>query len=358
LEQTGVPRFVDSLTRLAKDRRAKSGDKLNELRELFQDRVSAALRLIEAQWETENRAEEEAARLREDLEFFMQPLRRELGVRQGAYRTFLKKGAPQRIEDLVVAAKHKASKDIDRYLKKLGNSHWGTLRASVRRGGRYAGASEIDLPTEFALRFEEPVADIWGREILRDIRKETREYAQDCVALVDQVFNWALGQGARIQLKIVEAQRDAIRADAKKLESVGQEMIKEMRDEAKTKLIEVIEKPIKKACDDFVKKNLAVGPGVKNRILELYADLSEKVTEAAEDPAKRILLKLFKGVENEIWEAFGDHQNPLDSVAEAIVSSQKQYLERSDAQKRKRVLEGLRVVVESMPSDTKANAAL
>lgn len=349
LEQTGVPGFVESLTTLAKDRRAKVNNRLKEQSALFHERVSTTLRLIEAQWETENRAEEEAARLREDLELFMQPLRNELSVRQGAYRTFLKKGAPQRIEDLVVASKHKASKDIDRYLKRIGNSHWATLRASVRRGGRYAGAADINLPTEFALRFEEPVAEVWSKEILKDIRRETRDYAQDCVALVEQVTEWALGQGARVQVKVVEAQRDAIRADAKKLESVGQEMVKEIREEAKAKLVDAIEGPIKKACDTFVRQNLDVGPGVRRRIIEMYESLSERVTEAAEEPAKKILLRLFKGVEKEILDAFADHQNPLDSLAEAIVSSQKQYLERSDAQKRKRVLEGLRTVMESMP---------
>jgi GTP-binding protein EngB required for normal cell division len=349
LEQTGVPGFARSLGALARNRRDRAGRKLEEQTTLFHERLNTTLRLINAQWEAETRAEEEAARLREELEVFMQPLRIELGVRQGAYRTFLKKGAPQRIEDLVVAARHKASKEIYRYLKNLGTSHWATLRASVRRGGRYSGASAINLPIEFALRFEEPVAEVWGKDILKDIRRETREYAHDCVAIVDQISAWALAQGARVQPKVVEAQRDAIRADAKKLENVGQGMVKEMRDEAKARLIDAIEGPIKKACEEFVRQNQDVGPGVRNRILELYESLPDKVTEAAEEPARRILLKLFKGVEKEILNAFAEHQNPLESVAEAIVSSQQQYLERSDAQMKKRVLEELQEVEQSMP---------
>jgi GTP-binding protein EngB required for normal cell division len=358
LEQTGVPGFAGSLSALAGERRDRAGRRLEEQTALFHERLSVTLRLIEAQWEAESRAEEEAARLREDLELFMQPLRIELGVRQGAYRTFLKKGAPQRIEDLVVAARHKASKEIDRYLKRLGTSHWATLRASVRRGGRYSGASDINLPTEFALRFEEPVAEVWGKDILKDIRRETREYAQDCVAIVEQVSEWALAQGARVQPKVVEAQRDAIRADSKKLENVGREMVKEMRDEAKARLIDAIEGPIKKACEEFVRQNMDVGPGVRHRILELYESLPDKVTEAAEKPAKRILLQLFKSVEKEILNTFADHQNPLDSVAEAIVSSQEKYLKRGDAQMKKRVLEELREVVQSMPGDSSASAAV
>ena len=45
-------------------------------------------------------------------------------------------------------------------------------------------------------------------------------------------------------------------------------------------------------------------------------------------------------------------------VAEAIVSSQEKYLKRSDAQMKKRVLEELREVVQSMPGDSISGAAV
>jgi GTP-binding protein EngB required for normal cell division len=349
VEQTGLPAFIESLEKLAKERRAKSMVRLRDRVSVFREQVITTLRLIEAQWEGESRAEEEAARLREDLEVFIQPLRVELANRQGGYRTFLKRTIPQRVEDLIQTAKAKASKDIDRYLARLWQSHWGTLRASVRRGGRYSGASDINLPTEFALRFEEPIAEVWGKEILKDIRRETKDYAADCVALVEQVADWALSQGARVQSKVIEAQCDAIRADARKLQSVGQEMVKEMRDEAKAQLVNAIEAPIRSACAGFVRKNLDVGPGVKQRILDLYETLADTVTEAAEGPAKKILLKLFKDVEKEILEAFADRQNPLESIFGAIVTSQQKYLERSDAQKRRRILSELKGVMNNLP---------
>lgn len=347
--QTGIPDFIANLEKLAADRQFKAMIRLRDRASVFREQVVTTLRLIEAQWEGQGRAEEEAARLREELELFIRPLQVELANRQGGYRAFLKKTIPQRIGDLVEAAKVKASRDIDRYLTRLGTSHWGTLRASVRRGGRYSGASDINLPTEFALRFEEPIAEVWGKEILKDIRRETKEYAADCVALVEQVAEWALNQGARVQAKVVEAQRDAIKADARKLQSVGQEMVKEMRDEAKAQLINAIEGPIKSECTSFVKKNKDVGPGVKQRILDLYSRLSDQVTEAAEEPAKKILQRLFKEVEKEIIQSFADWQNPLDSISGAIVSSQQKYLERSDAQKRKRILGELQVVMNHMP---------
>ena len=90
----------------------------------------------------------------------MQPLRKELHVRQGQYRAFIKKGVPTRISDLVTVASATARNDIHKYLNRLGYAHWATLRASVRRGGRFSGARDIDLPREFALRFEGPIAEV------------------------------------------------------------------------------------------------------------------------------------------------------------------------------------------------------
>jgi hypothetical protein len=347
--QTGIPNFVSSLVDLAAERKHRARERLKRKSSLFRERILTTLELIQQQWESGSRAEHEAQKLKEEMELFMVPLRKEFLLRQGAYRTFLKKNVPQRIRDLVESASLKASAQINRYLTRLGTSHWATLRASVRRGGRYSGASDINLPTEFALRFEEPIAEFWGREILKDIRQETRSYAQDCVRIVEDLSTWALGQGARVQPKLIEAQRDAIRADAKKLESVGREMIQEMRDEAKARLIDSIEKPIGRRCESFVKKNSHIGPGVKHRILELYGGMAEEVSEAAKDPASSILQKLFKDVEREILDAFKEHENPLDELAEAIVSSQETYLKRSDAQKRGKTLASLDDIWKAMP---------
>lgn len=351
IEQSGVPQFLQALVDVADQRNAKSKARIREESSLFRERLSSTLRLIQSQWTSNVRAEEESKKLKQELELFMGPLRKELHVRQGGYRTFLKKTIPQRIGDLVVSASLKANTQIARYLMRLGDSHWATLRASVRRGGRYSGASDINLPTEFALRFEEPIAESWGKEILKDIRQETRDYACDCVRLVEEVSNWALKQGARVQPKLIEAQRDAIRADAKKLESVGREMVKEIRDEAKMKLINRIEGPIKRRCEAFVKKNLDVGIGVKQRILVLYCDMAEEVTEAAQEPATLILQQLFKEVEKEILDAFKEHENPLDALAEAVVASQASFIKHSDAQKRSRTLEEVDGLLDALPTE-------
>jgi GTP-binding protein EngB required for normal cell division len=356
-EQSGVPAFTNSLIQMAAERRAKAVERLEQNASLFLERITTTLSLIQGQWQTDARTEEQVRKLKDELDLFIQPLRKELHVRQGAYRTFLKKTIPQRIEDLVETASLKAAAQINHYLRSLGSAHWATLRASVKRGGRYVGSSDINLPSQFALRFEEPIADVWGKEILTSIRRETREYSNDCVQLVEQLAEWALAQGAVVDRKVVEAQRDAIKVDAKKLESVGREMVKEMRDEARAQLINRIEGPIKRRCDDFVKKNLHIGAGVKQRILEAYGEMADKVTESAKEPATRILQKLFRDVEKETLDAFSEHEDPLAAVAESIVASRESYLKRSDAQKRRRILEQLNQVLAKTPSQSVQVAA-
>jgi hypothetical protein len=168
--------------------------------------------------------------------------------------------------------------------------------------------------------------------------------------MIEDVVGWALEQGARVQPQLVEAQRDEIRADARKLQNVGREMVKEMRELANAQLVRAIEGPIKKACDDFVRRNLDSGAGVKDRILRMYELLPEKVTDAAEVPATKILQDLFAEVRKEIKDVLSEHQNPLDSVAEAIVSSTQKYLERRNAQQRRRVLSELADVTAKTPT--------
>jgi len=349
LDQTNVPSMIVGLRALRETQEVERREKINLHCHTLLDGVSSTIRLVEAQWSDENRRLEEIDQLREDLETFIGPLRRQFDTLQGQYREFLRATVPSRITDLVKTAKERARNQIQRYLNRLGQAHWATLRASVRRGGRFSGATEIDIQREFALKFEEPIAETWGKEILKDIRKRTNDYANGCLALVEQVVEWAQQQGARVQQKVVEAQSEAIRADAARLKTVGREMIKEVRDKNATLLIETIDGPIRNRCRRFIDSHHDVGSGVKQRILDLYEELADAVTDAAEKPAIRILTGLFKEVEAEILDAFDGHRDPLESITDAIVTSQQNYFERSDGQKRKRILDEAGTILASMP---------
>jgi len=348
-DQTNVPSMIGGLRALREAQEVERREKVRLHYHTLLEGVSSTIRLVEAQWSNENRRLEEIEQLRKEVETFIGPLRRQFDTLQGQYREFLRATVPSRITDLVKTAKERARNQIQRYLNRLGQAHWATLRASVRRGGRFSGATEIDIQREFALRFEEPIAETWGQEILKDIRKRTNDYANGCLALVEQVVEWAQQQGARVQPKVVEAQSDAIRADAARLKTVGREMLKEVRDKNATLLIETIDGPIRNRCRRFIDSHHDVGTGVKQRILDLFEELADAVTDAAEKPASKILTGLFKEVEAEILDAFEGHRDPLESITDAIVTSQQNYFERSDAQKRKRILDEAGAVLTTMP---------
>lgn len=347
--QSGIPGLIDGLCELARRRREAQDLRLREVGRDFFQRILATVRVNQVRWREEARASEEAERLRSELDDVLEPLRREFAARQGAFREFLRNTLPVNIEKLVGEARVVSSREILKYLSTLHDVHFATLRAAVSRGGAFDGARTINLPQDFALRFEEPIAEVWGKSILKEIRKRTQEFARDCVALVDRVVEWAKCQGARVQTQLVIAQREEINTDAKRLEAVGREMVNELRDQVKNNLIKKVEGPIRKKCQKFIEDNQHRGGGAKSRILELFRHLADDATEAASGPAIEILTARFREVEKEIVSVLEQHTDPLTSASEAIVASHELRVKRSDAQRRKKVLAEAEAVIAACP---------
>lgn len=350
VDQSGIPSFVNSLEQLAADRTALLNSRVAEKAQLFRASLFGQLEIIEAQWENQSRVREEAEKLRGELELFMKPRREELLRRQGAFFEFLNRGVSQQISHMVSIARDQSSRAIDKYMRHLGTAHWATLRASVKRGGAYSGARDIDLPKEFALRFEEPIADAWSKEILRNLRAHTREYGKDCLTLALELTNWAEQQRGRVHSKEAKKQYGSLETNAKKLEEVGKESAREMRDEVRARLVPLIEKRIRQACADFVSRNRHVGPGVKQRILDLYNELAQEAAAIAEEPAKDLLQRVYREAKKDIMVASTDFQDPLTPIANAIVATDEQEIMRADASKRQEVLAKSRAVLLELPA--------
>ena len=348
---SNIPGLLANLKRQADEYREIEIRRVREIQDDFRSRLDTTLKVIQTQWTEDARATEEAERLREEILLFLEPLRGEHRTRQGAYREFLRETLPQTIRAEVAKASLVARKEIRAYLDGLADTHWKTLQATVRKGGTFVRGvnRQIDLPNDFALRFEVPVADAWAKSTLKEIRRRTKDFAEDCIRLVDQVVDWAKAQGTRVQPRLVEAQRDAIRADVKALETVGRVMVDQLRKEVNARLVKKIEAPIRRRCKRFVDRNDDTGVGTKDRILDLFAVLAEEVTETASGPAEEILLETFKDVEKEILEVFDRHRNPLDAARDAIVEAHETYVRRSDRQRRRQVVAEIEMVLEHRP---------
>ncbi|EAQ80601.1 dynamin family protein [Blastopirellula marina] len=347
---SGVPDIIQGIGELAKASQAKTHDRFAEGLASLHQRLLSQLELIKAKWEEKTRAKEEAEALKAELDVFIKPLREEFRARQGGFRAFLKETIPANIETVVVDASLSATKSIRGYLRRLRDANWRTLQAAVKRDGTFYGARHINLPTDFAMAFEDPVAESWGKLILSELRKRTKEFSDDCLGFVDQIVEWSKQQGGRVQPRLIEAQREAIAADTKHLATVGKNAVDGLRENVRAELCKAIEGPIRRKCQAFVRNDEHFGTGVRNRILELFDELADVSIDAAKKPAKKVLLENYGTVEQEIVEAWRIHTDPLKAAADAIVSSHEDSLKRSDAQKRKKVLELVQDIFDSAPA--------
>jgi hypothetical protein len=337
-EQSGVPPFSSQLVALANARRGKYAASVQSLSQRFAESLWNQLSAIESSWQSD-RAAEEASRIRAALDVVLAEGRRELDSRRASFRTFLNQTVPEKIKVAVHEAKDEAQKGVSKYLRTLQDAHWATLRAAVRRGGAYLGARHISLPSDIALRFQDPVAAAWSQSLLKVIRKETYGLASDMRGLVETVCEWAIReQEARIEEKIIETQRKLVSGQVERLRDVGKEAIEELRDLVKVKVVEAIEAPIREACRRFVDEGKDTGPGTKYRLLELFQQLAMDATDSASKPTERTLLAQYGVVNKDIRTAFEEWGDPLESVGNAIVARHEDRVRRSDGAKRTRVI--------------------
>jgi len=351
-EDSGVPGFADELRRLAAARREDRTRSLLTEQDNLLEQIVSRLDFIQKEWQSDERASNDVALLREELRTFLSSRREEFRVRQGAFRNFLSETVPSEIRSVAKDARQNALKDFMHYFRRnLQNAHAKTLQATMKKEGSHSGKRTINLPEEFANCFDEHVAAVWGQSIIGKIRKGTKAYGDDCVRLVREVVEWAREQGARVSLQRVEALAELIRTDAKGLDTVGKETLNGLRERVRNRLTKAITAPIVRRCRQFVERQLNFGTGLRDRVLEQIQQMAEEVTDVACEKAIEILIENYEMVHADIRKAFKEHQDPLKQAEEALVSSTEQTLRRSDAQKRKAILGELDKVMERVPKN-------
>lgn len=339
VEETNIPALRDAIADVASRCLAEQRRRLQEMRDRFFGQLRAKLELLDAQLNEESRVEGEVEEFRAKLVAYLAPLRREFDTRRGGFRAFLRKTIPAKIEAKVELGSSQAQKSIRKYLNKLRDAHWKTLQASVRREGTFYGRLHINLPKDFSLTFEEPIAEVWSRELLVEIRKETKEFADYQADVINQVLDWARQNGTRVSLRLLEALVGEVKERRQQLNAVGREAVEELRDKVREQLIKTIEGPIRRKCKKFVNDQKDAGSGVKIRILNLFDQLAEDVVAAAAEPAATLLTERFKEVEGEILKAFRDHSDPLEEAAEVLLQKKEKDAWRIDGNLKKAVSE-------------------
>ena len=325
-DSTNIPRLREAIVRIAGNHRVNSQAHFEEGTQRFFGLVTPRLEILAAERET-NDVSPQVEEMRQALELMVAPLRLEFANRKGAFRNYLRKTVPGQISDKTEVAAARAEREINAYLGTLHDAHWGTLRAAVRREGTYYGARHINLPHDFALRFEEPLAEVWAKGILQGLRKETGEFAEFQEQTVTQILAWAKSRGLRVP-KLLDALLMSVKENKKILNSAGREAVDELRARVRQDLIKTIENPIRRRCKKFVDDHADVGAGVKRRILELFAELARKVIEAATEPAKELLRERCKEAEKDILKALKEHSDPIEEACDALLERHEKKLQR------------------------------
>ncbi len=331
-EATNILALRTAISQVAQQCMAEQNRRSEETHQRFFGQLRARLEVLSAQRSEERQADEENNGFKQNLDGFIAPREREYDTRRGGFRNFLRKTIPMQIEARVETASTKARKDIKADLRKLRDAHWKTLQAAVRKEGTFHGSRHINLPNDFALRFESPVAEVWSREILVDVRRETREFAKYESSLLTQLHDWARGQGNKVSTRLLEAWVETVNQDRQQVNAVGKEAVDELRDKVRKELIRKIEPTIRRRCQQFVTDNHNQGTGVKGRILELFDELADAIVADAAGPAVTLLVERFKEVDKEILAAFREHSDPLREAANTLIQRREKGVQREDGQ--------------------------
>jgi hypothetical protein len=283
----------------------------------------------------------------------------EYRARAAGFREFLKEAVPEKINTLVLEAREVAQEDVRNYLNTLRGYHWATLRAAVRRGGIFDGSRTINLPDDITGYFQEPMAAVWGQKLLRDIRRRTGELSDDIVQIVKELCDWAnTNAGAVVNKKLLDTQQERIALLADQMKTVGKEAVDELRDTVKKELSKTIRGPIKTACEKFVRDGNDYGPGVKYRILELFNSLADTSTRAAKAPAIKILTENAASVRADIQKELKKGGDPIQDTVDLIVEKHEDRVRRSDAQRRRGVLQEAQTVIAKFPDASQVSTVV
>jgi GTP-binding protein EngB required for normal cell division len=317
---TGIPELGDSLRSLALAEASSRESQIDEVFQRFVNGIVSAIRLAKSQLEDQTGATREKKRVAAAIDKFTTPKSKERDLRVGAFREFLEATVQSRIRELVLEAKEAAQEEIHDYLKKLRTAHWSTLRAAVRRGGTFIGSRAINLPVDIADRFQEPMAAVWSQRLLKDIRKRTAELASDISHIVSEICGWAEAEmKADLNPELLNDQKERIADRVAVMKQVGKEAVDELRQVVKQRLSDVIQKPIRQACQKFITDGDDVGKGVKERILDLFNSLAKQSTAAAQPPAISVLKQNFEKVRGEINESFNSWGDPIQETVDIIL---------------------------------------
>ena len=327
-EQSGIPNLRDELGNIATECCLEREERANRMLESFLASARSPLNTLSAKLSDGARLENERSEFESSLNSYIEDQKPGYHHRKGEFRSLLRKTIPGQIEDKVLIASNKAKRDIHGLIEEMQEYPWNTIKAAVTRFGTYNGAKYINLPNQFAVLFEAPVARVWSKEILSNIKKGTLDFTDYEGQLLKEIFNWAKTNLINYKTDLLQALIAEVDVRRKQLNNISSYSIDEQGDEVKTALLSLITTKIRNKCIRFVEANQHIGPGVKLRMIRMFFSIAEEVAEATAAPVAELLNLKFKTVEETILKSFKENHNPLEDAKNALIERFDKKLER------------------------------
>jgi hypothetical protein len=344
-EDSNIPALIESLSGLAHQHATELIGRCRATAQRLFESIERALARVKDELSGDERQLTRAAELRSSLETVLRPAADELQPRLGALRERLRGTIPQVIETEVERSVTVADGGVRDYFGALQKLAWGTLRATIRRGGTWVKARPIDLPNEVALRFEEPLTHAWRRGVVVPLRKALEEFAMDIGRFLGNVIVWARAQAG---LDVAHVQRFQAEAEAEvaSLVTRGELAAADLTKLAKQKLQAGLQEEIRRACQEFVDERLDVGTGVKNRMSAFLDRLAPRVAQVARATAARFLRESYDAVLNQVVEALQRFNDPLGYASALLLGGHER--DARDAAPRVDELHRIRTILAEM----------
>jgi hypothetical protein len=253
----------------------------------------------------------------------------------------LRSTLPMKIELLCKHAEALATQKLHR-LRRRGEAelHYRSLEAALRYDGVWEGKN-INYPEAITRSFVDAVASDWEPLIVEGVRQAMRALSDRDVRLVEQLCEHAASFDERIVADAhIDMQKKLLQQQAKACVSWTRELLDSFRDDVQQKLFSEVAPPIAKAAGQAVKAGLNKGTGAKRRILDAFEEGGEKAIARASARALQVLGDHYQRLYVELENGYlAQHYDPLQSAFDAMTKDELARARRSDAQRRKRVLE-------------------
>lgn len=291
---SGVPAFLNSLSRLAQQFFQESSDR--SARRLLQ--VATQAHLAIKQREVIFRARIDGFKVSENLrsEFkrFAQSERTALAARQGEFNAFIKTAIPAEIDSLAMGLRVDSSDMFRRYCVQLKAISHMTLKAAIRREGTYSGAARVDIQGVILDAICDRIAVRFKSHVVSKVRAQSKQLTKSNIDGIAGVLSALDGHSIPKSLhEQIENVRLQLENNMSTLEEVGEERLKSLSQEVRVKIVDALREVIATKFEEFLESDRSKGPGVKVRMLDLVEEVGIEAIKEAIDEAKRILVEEF-----------------------------------------------------------------